>query len=96
MEIKVNDLKTYYENSPKERLVTFLMNQDYTIELLEKKIAFLTGCPAFGNSDGTDGAYEQCYYNLEEKYDCNGITIDTWEKIYLQRIKRKAEYEYDF
>ena len=22
--------------------------------------------------------------------------IDAWEKIYLQRIKRKAEYEYDF
>ena len=62
MEIKVNDLKTYYEKSPKERLVTFLMNQDYTIELLEKKIAFLTGCPAFGNSDGTDGACVECFY----------------------------------
>lgn len=40
--------------------------------------------------------YEQCYYNLEEKYDCNGITIQDWEKIHLQRVKRKAEYEYDF
>ena len=24
---------------------------------------------------------QQCYYNLEEKYDCGGITEDEWKKI---------------
>ena len=40
--------------------------------------------------------YEQCYYNLEEKHDCSGISATDWEKIYLQKLKRKEEYEYDF
>ncbi len=40
--------------------------------------------------------YEQCYYNLQEKYDCGGISAADWEKIHLQRLKRKEEYEYDF
>lgn len=40
--------------------------------------------------------YEQCYYNLQEKYDCGGISAEDWEKIHLQRLKRKEEYEYDF
>ena len=25
--------------------------------------------------------YKQCYYNLQEKYDCGGISDDEWEKI---------------
>lgn len=31
----------------------------------------------------------QCYYNLQEKYDCGGITDEEWEKIYdvVQNIK---------
>lgn len=31
----------------------------------------------------------QCYYNLQEKYDCGGITQDEWNKIenYIKRIK---------
>lgn len=24
---------------------------------------------------------QQCYYNLQEKYDCNGISEDEWKKI---------------
>ena len=40
--------------------------------------------------------YEQCYYNLQEKYDCGGILSMSWERIHLQRLKRKEEYEYDF
>ena len=29
----------------------------------------------------TDRYLKQCYYNLEEKHDCNGITDDEWNKI---------------
>lgn len=25
--------------------------------------------------------YNQCYHNLEEKYDCGGLTQDEWNKI---------------
>lgn len=25
--------------------------------------------------------YMQCYHNLEEKYDCGGISIDEWSKV---------------
>ena len=28
-----------------------------------------------------DRYYWQCYYNLEEKYDCGGISQDEWETI---------------
>ena len=35
-----------------------------------------------------DRYYKQCYYNLEEKNDCGGITRQDWERIYLQYIKR--------
>lgn len=26
--------------------------------------------------------FKQCYYNLQEKYDCGGIRPEDWEKIY--------------
>lgn len=32
----------------------------------------------------------QCYYNLQEKYDCGGITEDEWNKIFQFR----ADYDY--
>ena len=28
-----------------------------------------------------DRYYRQCYYNLQEKYDCGGITKEEWKKI---------------
>lgn len=27
--------------------------------------------------------FKQCYYNLEEKFDCGGITIEEFEPIYV-------------
>lgn len=82
MEIKINDKKTYYESLPKERLVTYLMNQDYFLNLIEKKIAFLTGCPAFGNSDGTDGACVECFYHNHVLFErCEKFQKEyPWEK----------------
>ena len=29
-----------------------------------------------------DRYFIQCYYNLQEKYDCGGITDEEWSKIY--------------
>lgn len=29
-----------------------------------------------------DRYFIQCYYNLQEKYDCGGISPEDWEKIY--------------
>ena len=31
----------------------------------------------------------QCYYNLEEKYDCGGIPKDEWEKVVKGYYKYK-------
>ena len=28
-----------------------------------------------------DRYFWQCYYNLQEKYDCGGITEEEWQKI---------------
>lgn len=28
-----------------------------------------------------DRYFIQCYYNLQEKYDCGGINPEDWEKI---------------
>lgn len=30
----------------------------------------------------TDRYFKQCYYNLQEKYDCGGVSPADWEKIY--------------
>ena len=35
--------------------------------------------------------FRQCYYNLEEKYDCGGVTFDEFDKIY--DVARKQLYE---
>lgn len=82
MEIKVNDKKTYYENLPKEQLVTFLLNQDYILNLTERKVTFLTGYPAFGNSDGTDGTCVECFYNNKALFErCKKFQKEyPWEK----------------
>lgn len=29
---------------------------------------------------------KQCFYNLQEKYDCGGISDDEWDRIYKQYI----------
>lgn len=31
---------------------------------------------------------QQCYYNLQEKYDCGGITEDEWKKIRSEVVPR--------
>ena len=33
------------------------------------------------NSWHTDRYLRQCYYNLQEKYDCGGISEDEWHKV---------------
>lgn len=82
MEIKVNDKKTYYESLPKKQLITFLINQDYILDLTEKKIAFLTGCPIFGDSDGTNGACIDCFYDNHALFErCEKFQKEyPWEK----------------
>lgn len=30
--------------------------------------------------------YKQCYYNLEEKFDCGGLSNSEWEKIRNNKI----------
>ena len=35
----------------------------------------------------TDRYLVQCLYNLQEKYDCKGITFDEWDKIYHKFYK---------
>ena len=58
------------------------MNQDYILNLTEKKVSFLTDCPAFGNSDGTDGACVECFYNNHTLFEgCEKFQKEyPWEK----------------
>ena len=35
-----------------------------------------------------DRYFEQCYYNLQEKYDCGGIKEEDWSKIQSLYLKR--------
>ena len=45
---------------------------------------FSSGCPYISNpfpNKMTDRYLRQCYYNLQEKYDCGGITEGEWTKI---------------
>lgn len=37
--------------------------------------------------------FRQCIFNLEEKYDCGGITKDEWEKIREYTWKHYYSYE---
>ena len=36
----------------------------------------------------TDRYFLQCYYNLQEKYDCGGISPEDWEKIYQLGVNK--------
>lgn len=47
----------------KEQLIIFCQNDDYVIQRLRDKIALLTGCAGFGDSDGTIGSCVDCYFN---------------------------------
>ena len=38
-----------------------------------------------------DRYFWQCYYNLEEKYDCGGISAEDWEKILLKALKQSIK-----
>jgi hypothetical protein len=40
----------------------------------------------------TSRYYQQCYYNLEEKYDCGGLTFEEWDKIATNKDKDTVEY----
>lgn len=37
----------------------------------------------------TDRYFWQCYFNLQEKYDCGGITEEEWGKIYRYAVHVK-------
>lgn len=36
----------------------------------------------------TDRYFLQCYYNLQEKYDCGSISPEDWEKIYQLGVNK--------
>lgn len=37
----------------------------------------------------------QCYYNLQEKYDCGGITEEEWRKIEKEMAKQRISKKMD-
>ena len=60
-----------------------------SFEILQENIQIASRKEVF-NRDTIGTLYEgwhndrylaQCYYNLQEKYDCGGITEDEWQKI---------------
>ena len=40
-----------------------------------------------------DRYFKQCYYNLQEKYDCGGISSEDWEKIRQCGVDKFGEGE---
>lgn len=43
-----------------------------------------------------DRYFFQCYFNLQEKYDCGGILEDEWAKIKCLAIKKLQNMEFNF
>lgn len=43
-----------------------------------------------------DRYFLQCYFNLQEKHDCGGISEEEWNKIYIYTIKHKFNSIFEF
>ncbi len=57
-----------------------IISQNWPSQLTAMELIRLKDDDIFYNWH-TDRYYWQCYHNLEEKYDCGGISQDEWETI---------------
>jgi len=74
------------EDYSKEQLLIFLRNKDLIIEKLRWKLELLTGCVAFGDSDGTDGGCVECYYNnLSQWTRCEAFR-EAWQQYRKEKL----------
>lgn len=51
-----------------EQLEIFVLNHEYTEDLLREKLFLLTGCRGFGDADGMDGVCVECCYTTPEQH----------------------------
>ena len=58
-----------------------VMDFDYS-DIIHKIQGFFVDLTGFYDKEWHNDRYlAQCYYNLQEKYDCGGISEDEWQKI---------------
>ena len=55
--------RAFLEKQSKGQLIIFLNNKDLIENSLRERLELLSGCPCFGEQDGTNGACVECYYN---------------------------------
>ena len=79
---------------PKEHLLLYsnlvmfeMRDRGYNIKTLDNYYKYFAGIVSTGNvircfPDKMNDRYlKQCYYNLQEKYDCKSISKEEWERI---------------
>lgn len=86
MEYPVNDFMIYCYHIEKE-----MRKRGYKVKVHPTKylhIPYPNKChlSEIYNDWHNERYLKQCYYNLQEKYDCGGITNDEWMKI-VERVK---------
>ena len=74
------------EDYSKEQLLIFLHNNDLIIEKLRWKLELLTGCAAFGDSDGTDGGCINCYYDNQTQWSRCQAFDEAWKKYRKEKL----------
>lgn len=98
-------LINFVYDCPKEHLMYYanliiheFENRGYKIKSLDNYNTYFKGiqppiyiapCNLF-NGKMSDRYLRQCYFNLQEKFDCGGIPKDEWNKIY-NKFKDKFE-----
>jgi len=77
-----------YSKYSKEELEIFCHNKDYEIERNRNKILLLTGCVAFGDTDGMNGTCVDCSYEDPVLWErCSSFKFAF--KKYLDRINAR-------
>ena len=69
-----------------EMVFSEMLARGFNCELIKFTKYLPLGSTAISKNDlfanwHNDGYYIQCYYNLQEKYDCGGITAEEWKRV---------------
>lgn len=91
--------KEYLEKQSKEQLIIFLHNEEYENERLRQKLLLLTGCQAFGDMDGMDGACVACNKDhrclADRCYLFSEAYIRWWKKEQREKEKENNKVNVD-
>ena len=68
--------------------------EKWLTEWQEGAVKYLGGSDSIVYENWHNSRYfRQCYFNLQEKYDCGGISLDEWVAIKNHALKERTSYE---